>query len=74
MFESIGIREVEAQRSALGALVAAFDPGSVPLPDAPVAFRLLDEIERLASGAKILIAERVEASRVWEREGFATAA
>jgi hypothetical protein len=70
----VGLGEVQAQEAALGALCAALDPESIPLPDAPAVVAALAAIERLAAGARIRLARRVDESGVWRREGHASAA
>jgi hypothetical protein len=74
MFEGIelrGAKEVEvALRSHLGRLL----PGEVPLHEAPALWDVFDAIERCASAAKLLLAERVEESRDWSKAGAHSAA
>ena len=53
---------------------ADLDPDAVPLAEAPGLWQRLDEIERLAAGAKALLARRVEESNRWRAEGDRTAA
>ncbi|MCZ7536845.1 MAG: hypothetical protein M5T61_13720 [Acidimicrobiia bacterium] len=60
-FRSIG--------DALAGLVGVLDPDLVPLPEAARWWEALDRIERLAAGAKTLLARRVEESGAWERSG-----
>jgi hypothetical protein len=57
-------------RSQVGRLVA----GDVPLDEAPAMWQAFDGLERLATAAKTLLAERVEESRVWTRAGDRSAA
>lgn len=65
-FRSIG--------DALAGLVGVLDPDLVPLPEAARWWEALDRIERLAAGAKTLLARRVEESGAWERSGCRSAA
>jgi hypothetical protein len=55
-------------------LVAEFDPNAVPLCDAPSVWRDVDEVERLAASAKLLLARRVDAAGEWKRNGYRSAA
>jgi len=66
MFESL----VEAVEQAL----LGFDPAAVPLCSAESAWVELDRIERLAAGAKIRLAGRVEEGEGWKRAGRRSAA
>ncbi len=66
--------EVQSLHAALGELCAALDPASVPLPEVAGLWSGFDAIERLASGAKCRLADRVEQSRAWQREGDRSAA
>src|SRR5213595_3619353 len=59
---------------ALSELVADFDPGAVPLCEAPAMWESFDRVERLAASAKILLARRVDEAGKWRREGFGSAA
>lgn len=61
---------VEVVREA----VTALEPGSIPLPGAEAAWRQLDEVERLAAGAKLRLAARVEEAGTWRRAGRRSAA
>ncbi|MGI9119453.1 MAG: hypothetical protein ACR2G7_04920, partial [Acidimicrobiales bacterium] len=61
-------------QAALGKVCAALDPASVPLPEVGGLWSGFDTIERLASGAKCRLADRVEQSRAWQREGDRSAA
>ena len=58
----------------LAAIVAALDPEAVPLPEAAPLWQAFDALERLGRAGKVLVARRVEASRVWERRGHRRAA
>ena len=59
----------EAMTGAVDAALDGFDPGSVPLCDAPGVWRELDRLERRLAGAKLLLADRVAASEEWRRAG-----
>ena len=61
-------------REQLAAIVAALDPQSVPLPEAAPLWQAFDALERLGRAGKVLVARRVEESRVWERRGHRSAA
>lgn len=65
---------VAAIAGALRQFVAGVDADSVPLPEVAGLWDELSVIERLASGAKTLLARRVEESRVWHRQGYGSAA
>jgi hypothetical protein len=60
--------------AALRGVVEALDPDEVLASRAPGLWAEFDRIERLAAAAKILLARRVDDSRVWEREGHRSAA
>jgi hypothetical protein len=57
----------------LRGVVEALDPDEVLASRAPGLWAEFDRIERLAAAAKILLARRVDDSRVWEREGHRSA-
>src|SRR5690606_14674298 len=63
------LAEGQEQLDGLGAVGARLEPGAVPLSDAPALWRAFDGIERLASGAKTLLAARVDESGVAARAG-----
>jgi hypothetical protein len=65
--------EIRAHGDALRGIVEALDPDEVLASQAPALWLELDRIERLAAAAKILLARRVDDSRVWEREGHRSA-
>jgi hypothetical protein len=67
-------KEVREVLDGLRAVVARLDPLDVPLSWAPGLWADLDRIERLAAGAKTLLAARVEESEVWRREGYRSSA
>ena len=60
--------------SALRNQLARLAPADVPLPESPAMWAAYDSIERCAAAAKTLLAERVEQSRVWAKEGDRSAA
>jgi Domain of unknown function (DUF222) len=60
--------------SALRHQLARLAPADVPLSEAPAMWAAYDSIERCAAAAKTLLAERVEQSRVWAKEGHRSAA
>jgi hypothetical protein len=60
----------EILRSAL----ADFEPERLSGPDAARLLEIFAEIEKLASGGKLLSARRVESSNVWRRTGHRSAA
>jgi len=60
----------EILRSAL----ASFEPERFSGPDAARLLEMFAEIEKLASGGKLLSARRVESSNVWRRKGHRSAA
>jgi hypothetical protein len=64
---------VGAQAEALCGLVGSLEPDEVLASAAPVLWAEFDRIERLAAAAKILLARRVDDSRVWEQEGHRSA-
>ncbi|MGD9798228.1 MAG: hypothetical protein AB7V15_08990, partial [Acidimicrobiia bacterium] len=69
MFEKI--EQVEEE---LRAVVVGLDPVGVPLPDVEAVWACLDRVERLAAGAKLRLAGRVEEAAGWRRAGRRSAA
>ncbi len=61
--------ELAAVEVALRAACARLDPDVVPAAAAPPLWALLDAVERLAAGAKVRLARRVETSGVGGRGG-----
>ena len=61
-------------RAALADVVGALDPDALAPTDAPKLWQAFDAIERLAGGAKTLLARRVDDSMVWRHEGYRSAA
>jgi hypothetical protein len=74
VFVGVQLRQVTDVGSALRHQLARLAPGDVPLSDAPGIWAAYDSIERCAAAAKTLLAERVEQSRVWAKEGHRSAA
>jgi hypothetical protein len=70
----VGLAGVRIMARAVALLVDAFDPSVVPLYAATDVWVQFDLIERLASGAKTLLAARVEQSGDWKRAGARSAA
>jgi hypothetical protein len=66
--------EIGAAARALGRLVARLDLDVMAPVEAPELWAEFDQVERLAANAKIVLARKVEASNVWKREGFRSAA
>jgi hypothetical protein len=54
-------------------VVETLEPDEVLASQAPALWVAFDRIERLAAAAKILLARRVDDSRVWEHEGHRSA-
>src|SRR5947208_4236831 len=61
-------------RAALADIVGALDPDALAPTSAPKLWQAFDAIERLAGGAKTLLARRVDDSMVWRHEGYRSAA
>ena len=74
MFVGVELRQVTDVGKALRHQLARLAPAEVPLPEAPAMRAAYDSIERCAAAAKTLLAERVEQSRVWAKEGHRSAA
>jgi hypothetical protein len=62
--------DVKSHESALAGLCRELDPVSVPLSDATAVYESLARIEKLAAGAKLRMAKRVEDSNEWRRGGY----
>jgi hypothetical protein len=62
------------EHEGLRDVVETLDPDDVLASQAPTLWVEFDRMERLAAAAKILLARRVDDSRVWEREGHRSAA
>ncbi|HEX6418288.1 MAG TPA: DUF222 domain-containing protein, partial [Acidimicrobiales bacterium] len=63
------LAEVREQGARLRAVVARLEPGAVPVGEAPALWQAFDGIERLAAGAKTLLAARVDESGAARRAG-----
>lgn len=74
MFVGVQLRQVTDLGKALRSQLARLTPGDVPVSEAAAMWEAYDSIERCAAAAKTLLAERVEQSRVWAREGDRSAA
>ena len=74
MFEEPAVRQAQRLQAALREQVEGLRPNDVVLSQAAALWRTYDAIERLASAAKVLLAGRVDESRVWAREGDRSAA
>jgi hypothetical protein len=74
VFAGVQLRQVTDVGSALHHQLARLAPADVPLSEVPAMWTAYDSIERCAAAAKTLLAERVEQSRVWAREGHRSAA
>src|SRR5690349_4653673 len=59
---------------ALRELAQEFDPNAVALCEAPALWHLAMRAARYAESIALLLAPRVEASEVWKRKGFRSAA
>src|ERR671919_1978611 len=66
---ALQLGEVHEQLEVLRGLVGRLEPEAVPLPEAPSMWQAFDAIERLAAGAKTLVAARVDASGAARRAG-----
>jgi len=69
MFADVKVRHVRDVEKVLRSQLRRLVPGDVPLSDAPAMWDAFDAIERCATAAKTLLAERVGDSRVWARAG-----
>ena len=66
---ALQLAEVHEQLEVLRGLVGRLEPEAVPLPEAPPMWQAFDAVERLAAGAKTLLAARVDASGAARRAG-----
>jgi hypothetical protein len=64
---------VRIAEHAVRQFVDRLEPDSVPLGDATAMWQSFDQIERIVSGAKTLLAARVEQSGDWKRAGARSA-
>jgi hypothetical protein len=74
VFVGLKLRHVQDVERVLRSQVRRLVAEEVPLAEAPAMWQALDGVERLATAAKTLLAERVEESRVWARAGDRSAA
>jgi hypothetical protein len=65
--ERVSLGDVEA---SLVEIVGALDVDAIPACEAPALWKVFDRIERLAAGAKTLLAAKVEESGNWKHEGY----
>ena len=70
----VGLGATRISSRAIGLLIGALEPSAVPLCDVTEVWIEFDRIERLAAGAKTLLAARVEKSGDWKRAGARSAA
>jgi hypothetical protein len=71
--ELICVHGIGLRPAAHDGVVETLDPDEVLASQSPALWVEFDRIERLAAAAKILLARRVDESRVWEREGHRSA-
>ena len=69
VFAGVALRQVRDLEKVLRSEVGRLEPADVPFSEAPPMWQSFDAIERLAAAAKTLLAERVDESRAWAREG-----
>src|SRR5918995_831629 len=69
VFAGVALRQVRDLEKVLRSEVGRLEPVDVPLSETPAMWQSFDAIERLAAAAKTLLAERVDESRAWAREG-----
>jgi hypothetical protein len=75
MFGANGMSgELKRHEAALGRWCAALDPDALPLDDVAGVYEALARLEKLAAGARLRLAARVEACDVWRRSGHRHAA
>jgi hypothetical protein len=74
VFVGVKLRQVRDLEKVLRSEVGRLEPVAVPFSEAPAMWQSFDAIERLAAAAKTLLAERVDESRAWAREGDRTSA
>src|SRR5690349_21321219 len=68
------VRRLGDIKLAVREWVEEFDPRAVALCEAPGMWRELDEVERFAASAKLLLAPRVDEAGEWRRKGFRSVA
>ncbi len=74
MFRTDVAGGVQAIQTRLAALCAELDPEAIPLPEVDELWGRFDTIEKLAAGAKTLLARRVEQAGKWRASGDRSAA
>src|SRR5918994_950752 len=74
VFAGVALRQVRDLEKVLRSEVGRLEPVDVPFSETPAMWQSFDAIERLAAAAKTLLAERVDESRAWAREGDRTSA
>jgi Domain of unknown function (DUF222) len=74
MFVGVRLWQVTDVGKALRHQLARLAPADVTLSEAPAMWAAYDSIERCAAAGKTLLAERVEQSRMWAKEGDRSAA
>ena len=65
----VTLREVDALASQLANLLARLDPTDIPASTAPKLWARFDRISRLGRAGTMLLAQKVDESGVWKREG-----
>ncbi len=70
----MALPELRRVADDLRTVLADFEPERLTGPDAARMLEAFSEIEKLASGGKLLSARRVETSNVWRRQGHRSAA
>jgi hypothetical protein len=70
LVDRLGLPAVRAVEASIARVVGALDVDTIAPAEAPGLFAAFDRIERLAAGAKTLLAAKVEASGDWKREGY----
>jgi hypothetical protein len=66
--------ELQRHEAAVARSCADLDPDTIPLEQVTAVYGSLARIEKLAAGARVRLAARVEASKEWRRAGHRTAA
>ena len=71
---SVSLATMRIAERAIGQMVGGLDPSDVLLRDVTEVWSAFDRIERLAAGAKTLLAARVDEAGDWKRAGARSAA
>jgi hypothetical protein len=66
--------ELQRHEATVARWCAALDPDAVPLDEVAGVYESLARLEKLAAGARLRLAARVEACDVWRRSGHRHAA